>query len=68
MNARMSTFARERMETGRLVRELLKIPGLLNSKGSGNGLEVVWCELLREDGEPDLVTGYWMWRVTERIE
>lgn len=49
----------------RLVRELLKIPGLLKGQGSGDGLEVIRCELSREDDEPDLVTDYWIWRVTE---
>lgn len=47
----------------------MKIPGgLLKDKGSGNGLEVIRCDLLRNDDEPDLVTDYWLWRVTETIE
>lgn len=43
----------------------MKIPGLLKGQGSGDGLEVIRCELSREDDEPDLVTDYWIWRVTE---
>ena len=38
----------------------MKIPGgLLKGKGSENGLEVIRCELLRDNDEPGLVTDYW---------
>lgn len=57
------------METGRLVRNLEKDQeACTRAKASGNRLEVLRCELLREDDKLNLMTDYWMWRVTERIE
>lgn len=55
------------MEMTRLVRRLEKDQeACTKAKASRNRLEVLRCELLREDD--NLMTDYWMWRVTERIE